>query len=95
MAEGRPAYTRPQKELIIVASLCLVVGTLAVVFRMVSRRLFQAKVWWDDCLCVFGWVGGKHGCARAVPAVDKRAGRGLRGHRRPDSGYVEWFVRRP
>ncbi len=92
MVESGPAYNRPQKDMVIVISLCMALGTLAVVFRVVSRRLFRAKLWWDDYLCIFGWVSGTHGCAPAVPAVDNRAGRGLRRPGLSDCGYVQWFV---
>ena len=56
MSTSHPGYNKRQKELIIVASVSIVVQTVVVVLRIISRRLFRVKLWWDDYLCVLALV---------------------------------------
>lgn len=49
-------YTARQKQLLGVCIFCLIISTLAVILRLLTRRLFDAKLWWDDYIVVLALV---------------------------------------
>jgi hypothetical protein len=56
MTTARPEWNRQQWGLILVPSGCIVVSTIAVALRFLTRRIFRAKLWWDDYLCLAALV---------------------------------------
>ena len=46
-----------QRQLVIATSFCLALSTLAVALRLIARRKFGIKLWWDDYICVLALVG--------------------------------------
>ena len=49
-------YNRHQVQLIYVTSFCLISSTLAVGLRLLARRKFGIKLWWDDYIAVLALV---------------------------------------
>lgn len=50
-------YNSHQVQLIYVTSFCLISSTLAVSFRLLARRKFGIKLWWDDYIAILALVG--------------------------------------
>lgn len=52
-------YNDHQIQLIAVTSFCLISSTLAVILRLIARRQFAIKLWWDDYACIVALAGLK------------------------------------
>ena len=53
--------THDRSELLVGYSVALIVlSSILVILRLISRRLSAAKFWWDDTLIVISLVGLKH-----------------------------------
>jgi hypothetical protein len=49
-------HTERQTSLIAVTSFCIIISTFAVILRLLARRQFHIKLWWDDYIAVIALV---------------------------------------
>lgn len=49
-------YNSHQVQLIYVTSFCLISSTFAIALRILARRQFGIKLWWDDYIAVLALV---------------------------------------
>lgn len=89
MSTDNIKWNRQQKELVTIPSVCLVVGTFAVGLRLLSRRIFRAKIWWDDYLCLFALVRLLPLRAGSHQAIDSSSGSVLLSPHTTADVYVE------
>lgn len=67
--DSKLPYNDRQNQLIVVTSFCLIVSTIAVVLRLIARRQFSIKLWWDDYICIVALVGGRESFPTCLPRV--------------------------
>lgn len=50
-------YNSRQHNLVAVTTFCIIIATIAVALRLLARRQFHVKLWWDDYVAVIALVG--------------------------------------